>query len=244
MDTPEHAQDYERLLDLVTAAGGLKGVLDGMTWLAAASLTRVSGTRIECAVTLRRPKRCTTVAGSSDDAVLLAEVEQGMSHGPCREALRTARPVLLADVATDLRWPEYRQELASKGCRSALGVPLVLGEEATAVLNFFAPATGLFTGPLIAEAEIFAGMASRALRLALRIAAAELHAQDLNAAMEHRTAIDLARGILMAQNRCSQEEAIGILKRASNNRNQKLREVADDIISRLPGTGVPPHFEA
>ncbi|WP_424991742.1 ANTAR domain-containing protein [Nesterenkonia salmonea] len=37
--------------------------------------------------------------------------------------------------------------------------------------------------------------------------------------MESRTTIDLAAGIIIGQNRCSQEEAIAILKKASNHRN-------------------------
>lgn len=210
--------------------------------LAAASLTRVSGPRIECALTLLRHGLCTVLAGSSDEAIHLSGVEQATGEGPGFEALRTGEPTLLADVSAGPRWPDYRRELASRGYRSALGVPLDLGEGASAVLTYFGPATGLFASSTVAEAESFAGMASGALRVALRIAAAELHSGDLKAAMEHRTSVSLPRGIIMAQNRCSQEEAFEILTRVSNNRNQKLHTVADDIISRLSGAGGTPHF--
>jgi AmiR/NasT family two-component response regulator len=62
--------------------------------------------------------------------------------------------------------------------------------------------------------------------------------------MEHRTSIDLACGVVMAQNRCSQEEAMGILTKVSSNRNQKLRDVAADVLRNLTDGSVRTHFEA
>ena len=87
-------------------------------------------------------------------------------------------------------------------------------------------------------------MAGRALRLAVRIATVQSRAEDLQAAMEHRTAIDLACGVVMAQNRCSQDEAMAILTRVSSNRNQKLRDVAADVLRNLSGEEVRTHFDA
>lgn len=74
---------------------------------------------------------------------------------------------------------------------------------------------GLFTETVVEEAVIFADMAAQALRLAVRIATANLLAQDLKTAMESRTAIDLATGIIMEQNHCSQGEAFAKLCDAS-----------------------------
>ena len=45
--------------------------------------------------------------------------------------------------------------------------------------------------------------------------------------------IDLAVGIIMGQNRCSQDEAFSILKNASSSRNVKLREIAAGIVSSI-----------
>jgi AmiR/NasT family two-component response regulator len=61
--------------------------------------------------------------------------------------------------------------------------------------------------------------------------------------MEHRTTIDLACGVIMAQNRCSQEEAMALLTKASSHRNQKLRDLAADILGRVNNGPVTTHFE-
>ena len=243
MDIPEEMDDLERLQDLTTEMGDIKGFLDGMTGLAADALSRACGARIECAVTLHRRKRSATIAGSSDDAIILDGIEQRLGDGPCLEALHTGVPVLLGDAVSDPRWPEFGLELADKDFRSALGVPLELGGNASAVLNFFAVHTGVFTKERIADAQRFADLAARALRLGIRIAAAELRADDLTAALDSRTAIDLARGIIMAQNRCTAEEAFEILRRVSSNRNEKLHVVAGGVVAGIAGTTGTAHFE-
>jgi hypothetical protein len=51
---------------------------------------------------------------------------------------------------------------------------------------------------VVQDAQVFAGMASQILRLALRIGTADPLAEDLKAALETRTAISLACGMIMA----------------------------------------------
>ncbi|MET1087106.1 MAG: histidine kinase, partial [Arthrobacter sp.] len=41
-----------------------------------------------------------------------------------------------------------------------------------------------------------------------------------------------------------QEEAMGILTRVSSNRNQKLRDVAAEVLRNLTAGGVRTHFDA
>ncbi|MEE2522342.1 GAF and ANTAR domain-containing protein [Pseudarthrobacter sp. J75] len=243
MGTPD-IDDLERLQDLVADMDDIKGFLDGMTALAACTLSRMSGARVECAVTLQRRKRPDTVAGSSADALLLDGIEHRLGDGPCLQALRTGAPVLMGDLNVDPRWPVFRAEMIAKGFRSTLGIPLDVDGSASAVLNFFATEPGHFTDSSVDDAARFAEVASRALRLGLRIAAAELRANDLEAAMDSRTSIDLARGILMAQNRCTPESAFEILSQASSHRNRKLRDIAEGLVAGVGGAPEPLHFDA
>jgi len=52
-------------------------------------------------------------------------------------------------------------------------------------------------------------------------------------ALESRTVIDLATGIIMAQNQCNQDTAIKVLRSASNTRNRKLRDVAALLVASV-----------
>ena len=147
---------------------------------------------------------------------------------------------MLDDVETDVSWPEYSRALAAEGCRSALGVPMDLGESSEAVLNFFASKPGLFTPEVVDEAAAFAHVAGSALRLAIRIETVEQLNTDLKTAMATRTIIDLACGAIMAQNRCTQEEAFKFITKASSHRNEKVSKVATDIITNLGGSADGP----
>ncbi|WP_416405535.1 GAF and ANTAR domain-containing protein [Arthrobacter sp. LFS091] len=244
MEPLVHADQILSLHELVTGTADIKAILQGVTGFASTALTQAAGDHIDCALTLRRRKRTATVAGSSDKAVLLDHIEQNLGQGPCLDALDQGKPLLLDDVATDVSWPEYSRALAAEGCRSALGVPMDLGETSEAVLNFFASKPGLFTPGVIDEAAAFAHLAGSTLRLAIRIETVEQLNADLKSAMASRTVIDLASGAIMAQNRCTQEEAFKLITKASSHRNEKVHKVATDIITKLTGAaGATPHFE-
>lgn len=236
METPAHAEHILNLHELVTGTADIKAILQGVTGFAANAMSQAAGADIDCALTLRRRKRTATVAGSSDKAILLDHIEQALGQGPCLDALDQGKPLLLDDVATDVSWPEYSQALAAEGCHSALGVPMDLGETSEAVLNFFASKPGLFTPAVIDEAAAFAHVAGSTLRLAIRIETVEQLNADLKTAMATRTVIDLASGAIMAQNRCTQEEAFKLITKASSHRNEKVHKVATDIITHLAGT--------
>jgi GAF domain-containing protein len=243
MDTPSSDEQFVKLHDMIIGSANVSGFLGELSVLAASTLGETARSHIECGVTLRQRKRNATVAGSSPRATRLDKLEQDLGQGPCLTSLEIMKPVLLADVARDSRWPEYQKLLKENGCGSVLGVPLALDNNHAAALNFFASGPGVFTDAVVQRAESFAELAGRAVRLALRIADAQNMAEDLSSALEHRTVINLACGVVMAQNRCSQEEAMAVLTKASSHRNRKLRDLAGDILNQVSSDAVSTHFE-
>lgn len=237
MADQDNADDLEQLVDLIASMEDIKSVLDDLTGYAASAMSSTTGIPIECAVTLHRRKRTATIGGSSGRAVVIDRIEQSLGDGPCIEALDTGVPVLLGDVSSDSRWPEYRSALAAAGIASSLGIPVTLKNDAGAVLDFFAPVSGIFSEQAVADGMRFGEMAGKALRLAVRIASADQRAENLKAAMDTRTVIDVASGIIMAQNNCSKDQAFELLRSASNSRNQKLNEIAEALVNRFSGPG-------
>lgn len=225
-----------QLSDLLVTFEDIRTFLDGMAGLGAAVMSRSTGTRIECAVALGRRKRTATFGGSSERAMLLDRIEQTLEQGPCIDAMDGGRPVLLDDARSSPQWGEYCEALGAAGIRSALGAPMNLGQDSSAVLNFFASGPGAFTRRPFADALTFAGIAGKSLRVAIRITALTEAAEDLDAAMKSRSVIDTACGVIISQNRCTHEEAFRILRKASNDRNQKLRDLAQALVD---GVGVP-----
>lgn len=241
------SSDHEAVQDLQSIlVGSENGVefLSGLSRLAAAAVSEAAGGTVECAVTLKMKRRPATAAASSARALELDHLEQALGDGPCVKALRDMSLVLIDDVESDSRWPEYARSLKAANVHSSLGVPLEITGEAAAALNFFASKPRIFKADVLEKALGFAAAAQNTLHLSVRIDTAQNRADDLEAALESRTAINLACGVIMAQNRCSQQEAMDILTRVSSNRNRKLRDVASELIQQLSGNSVKTHFDS
>jgi GAF domain-containing protein len=240
---PDEVSVPEQLQDLVIDSEDVGGFLGDLAVFSAAAVSKAVGMPVHCGITVSRRRRTATVAGSTPEAKLIDEVQQAYGDGPCLEAMRSHATVHVPDTSTEERWKEYCTVIAERGHLAALCVPLELDEGATAALNFFAPQSGVFDDATIQNCELYASQAERSLRLAVRIGVKQQHADDLQEAMQSRTVIDLACGIIMGQNRCTQEEAFEILKKASSTRNQKLREVAESLVTSVAKQAPVAHFE-
>ncbi len=229
--------------DLATGAKTLTDSLEILVRLASATVSRLTGERIECAVILNRVKRVSATAGTDSQTARFARLEREVGEGPLSEALTGSGTVAMNRVAADFRWARYRPHLQDAGIDSVLGLRLSLGEGTEAALAFFATGAQAFPPHVVAAARSFADVASRGLRLVLELHAASARATDLQSALESRTSIDIACGVIMAQNRCSYNDAITIIATASSHRNIKLRTVAEGILASLPGGTPRTHFE-
>jgi GAF domain-containing protein len=232
-----------RLQDLVLQTTDAQDFFEELA-VFSASLLAPPGGEVHCNVTVVRRKRPTTVASSTPKARIMDELQYAYGDGPCLAAMRTGRTIYVADVATEHRWPEYAQAVSAYGVRSILGVPLQLEGDSSAALNIYSSAPQGFSPADIARSEAFGEQSAKTLKLELRLAQLREAKEDLEAAMKSRTAIDIAVGVIMAQNRCSQAAAMAILRKASNSRNVKLRDVAAGVIESVsPDPALRTHFD-
>ncbi len=232
------------LLDMVMESGDVEQFLSGLTRLAVSTVSSKASGEVLCAVTLLRPRVMATVASSSEQAEKMGEIQYRFDDGPCLRAAREGYTVHVRNMPTDGRFPEYRDAVAEHGILSALGIPVTLAGHADAGLDFYSTTADAFDDDAVAAAEAFAREASISLRLAVRMAHLSDTSKHLESAMESRTDIDLAAGIIMGQNRCTQDEAVKILKAASSSRNVKLRDIAAGIVASTGQGPAATHFEA
>jgi GAF domain-containing protein len=232
-----------RLQDLVLETADAEDFFAELAVFSAALLAR-PGEELACNLMVVRRKRPVVVASSTPRSRMMDELQFAFSEGPCLSAMRTGTTIHVPDVSTENRWPEYIRAVAGEGIGSILGVPLRLEGDSSAALNIYSSLAHGFSGEDIARAELFGEQSAKTLRLELRLARLQYAKDDLESAMKSRTAIDMAVGAVMAQNRCSQKEAMAILVRASNSRNIKLRDVATGVIDSIsPRTEVVTYFD-
>jgi GAF domain-containing protein len=233
----------EALQDAVLDSEDVHKFLSELVELACRDIGQATHHEVFCAVTLLRPRRAATVASSSEEALRMDEVQYNFDDGPCLRAARERHTVHVPDFEQEDRFAAYRAAVEGYGIRSALGVPIVLMGGANAAIDIYCREPNAFTDEVIAQAEAFAAEASKSLTLAVKMANLSETSKDLEAALETRTVINLAAGVMMAQNRCSQEEAINILKTASNARNMKMHAVAQAVLDSVGATAPTTHFE-
>jgi AmiR/NasT family two-component response regulator len=104
-------------------------------------------------------------------------------------------------------------------------------EAVTGALNVYATKPDAFDDDAIMIAQTFAGYAAVALANAHLYDTQATLAQHMQAAMEHRAVIEQAKGIIMAERRCTPDEAFQILTKLSQDTNRKLRDVATALVA-------------
>ncbi|MDE8668732.1 GAF and ANTAR domain-containing protein [Pseudarthrobacter sp. H3Y2-7] len=197
-----------------------------------------------CGITLLRDRKAATIGWSSDDARDVDQIQYSLAQGPCLTAAEEQREVNVPDLLEEDRWgPAYADAVASHGLRSVLSVPFNLQGEARAAMNLYSDVPHKFDEHAAAKARGFTREISQALQLAVRFAVHSDNATNLRATLESRTVIDIAIGVVMAQNRCSQDAAVQILTDASSNSNTKLRDIAKALVDSVGGTGTRTHYQ-
>lgn len=204
-------------------------------------------------VTLRSPDgRFHTPVETDPVAVRLDQVQYDHGEGPCVESARPDGPALgrSPDLGHDPRWPSFGPAAAAAGYHSVLATALLPDARPprlSGALNVYAKKPGAFDGRAIDTALLLATHASLALAHTEAVAAGDLAAEHLRRAVDSRDVIGQAKGILMQRRGITADEAFDVLRRASQDLNVKLAEVAraltaqhtEGVTGPSTGTGSP-----
>jgi hypothetical protein len=232
-----------RVQDMLLDTQDVQDFLDELARYSAESMSGPCG-QIYCGITLLRHRSAATVASSSEHAQAVDEIQYQFGDGPCLRSCREGVMVHVPDFELDSEFPDYNDTVLKNGIPSVLAVPFELpGADARAGLNLYSEKPNAFDASAVESAISYVRQASKGLRLAVLLAQRNDNADNLKRAMESRTIIDTAVGIIIAQNRCSQEDAINLIKSASSTRNLKLRDVAAAIVESAGGGTVTTHFD-
>lgn len=168
-------------------------------------------------------------AASHPDLADLAEVEMTTGEGTIPEALRTNAPAEVTEVLRADRWPVFRAAALGTGVRSSTTLPFHRqGMSLTVTVYGFQP------GPLRRSAEVPMTVLGELLVSAVardrRYEQALAAVDQMEGAMRSRPLVDQACGILMHATGCDADAAFGTLRRISQQRNEKLVDVARTVV--------------
>ncbi|MER5385591.1 GAF and ANTAR domain-containing protein [Streptomyces sp. NBC_00647] len=174
-------------------------------------------------LTVRRGE-VSALAATSDVVRMADRIQQDLREGPCFDAVTDRQQVYAIEDMRQPheRWSRFAPELRKLGMGSMMGFLLFTDDDELGALNLYSHSPNTFDESARRAGWILASHAAVAL------SAARTH-QQLGQALETRHEIGEAMGILMERHGLSEENAFNVLKKASQDHNIKLREVARKV---------------
>ena len=165
-----------------------------------------------------------TLAPTSPTVIEADQMQYQLGEGPCVEAAWEQDTFVSNNLALDPRWPEWGPKAAALGFGSLLAARLTVGGERMGALNVYSTEVREFSADDRDTAVIFATHAAATL-ISVR------ERENLRIAVDGRTVIGQAQGILMQKFDVDAGTAFAVLRRYSQAENLKLRAVADLVIT-------------
>lgn len=189
----------------------------------------------EASVTFLRGDDPQTIASTGRLAVDMDERQYVDGRGPCLQASTEGVVVLVRDAVREERWPHFAAAARQRGVCSSLSLPVKLPAPVKAGLNLYSTGPDAFRPQDEELARTLTAYASVALDNVYLFEAQQRVAEHLERALASRGVIDQAKGIVMAQRRCSADEAFSHLVAVSQRSNRKLRDVAEELVRSTAG---------
>lgn len=181
-------------------------------------------------ITVGVEEKVETVAGAEATSLCHSLSEATPWPGPILEAVRYREPRRVDDADTEQRWPGFSDRMREAGFRSCLALPMPVRRQPLVGFTLFSRRAHQFTDQALDLVLLFALHAGTAFDNASLYDDARQLIDHLHSALATREAIGQAQGILMRRFSCDANTAFGQLRRISQDRNIKLREVALNMV--------------
>jgi GAF domain-containing protein len=173
---------------------------------------------------LRDHKHIQQAAFTDDLAKRAALLQLELNGGPCLTAMREGGTIRIDNTLTDDRWPSWCAAVAEFGVRSSISVSLVSGDpRSLGSLFVYSRQVNAFDAEDTAAVQILARHATIAVRRNRKQA-------NMTRAIDTRTVIGQAEGIVMTMYDITADQAFAVLTRYSQASNRKLRDIAAEVV--------------
>lgn len=169
-----------------------------------------------------------TAAATHRYPVVLDEIQSRYQQGPCLSAAWEHHCIRIDDLATDDRWPRYRDEaIEQTPIRSIMAFRLFGDSKTVGALNFYAEPAHAFDDDSVERGLIYAAHTALTWKVLRRD-------EQFNSALASRDFIGQAKGLVMERFRIDAVAAFEVLKRLSNESNTPVAEIAQQLVEADP----------
>ncbi len=178
-------------------------------------------------IMIEQKGRIQTAAATDDTARYVDRLEREIGEGPCLDAIHEETAQLDDDLSRTSTWARLRERVVDETpVRAMAGFRLVVDDRKVGALNLFSDTPHGLTETSVDQAVVLAAFAT----VVLVAAAHEEQARTLRDGLASNREIGKAIGLMMAFHRVDDEQAFDILRKASQDMNLKLSEVAGQIV--------------
>jgi transcriptional regulator with GAF, ATPase, and Fis domain len=175
-------------------------------------------------ITFLKGGKGSTPAASDDVPIAVDVIQFESGEGPCLSAIREHEVFESKDLRLEDRWPRFATRAHEEtGVSSMLCFRLFVAGDTLGALNLYSKAVDAFDEHSRSVGLVFAAHAAIALSTAM-------HEEQMDEALQSRDLIGQAKGILMARRSCTADAAFEALRKVSQHRNIKLRELAEQVV--------------
>jgi GAF domain-containing protein len=172
------------------------------------------------------------VAASDEPGRMLEALQEQFGEGPCVDAFLKDGPVIAGDLGVDPRWPSVGPLAAGHGVRAVLGVPIDLREGPVGTLNVYAAQPHRWDDGDVAAIQAYTRGFAALLGSAVQAHVSGKAATPLQQALDHRSLIEQAKGVLMERRGLDQQAAFELLRSKARSTRRRLDEVAREVVGR------------
>lgn len=175
--------------------------------------------------------RLHVLASSSEDARNLELLELQADEGPCLDAYRLGRRVSSSDLGADAhRWPRFAAAADDAGMHEVHSIPMRLGDRTIGALNIFMDHGHSLAETELPFCEILAGAATLGIVTRDRLSASAELAGQLQNALDSRTLIEQAKGVVAARTGFDMGRPFELLRAQARHERRPLLEVAQETV--------------
>jgi transcriptional regulator with GAF, ATPase, and Fis domain len=181
---------------------------------------------------VEKRKRVDTPAATDRAARYSDELQYELGEGPCLDAIWEHHVIDTTDLDNEPRWPRWAPRVVwEAGFRSMVCFRLFLSEHTVGALNLYSRTVDGFDTP-----DREAGIAIAA-HIAVAVRAAQ-QVDQLQSALDSRTTIGQATGILMERSDLDAFQAFMVLTNVASSLERKVADLAEEFVAtrRLPAT--------
>lgn len=150
---------------------------------------------------------------------------------PVMECLAAEEAIVIDHLAEDVRWEAFAQSAASTGMRSAAFLPLWRGERCGGVFELASERRGGLPQTTVQAAASLVDVVGSILSARDLAMASDQRVSQLQTALESRTILEQAKGMLAAQLGTDPEAAFVRLRAYARSERLSLKSVAEDVVA-------------